>query len=77
MFDADDGSHVVNQFDSTHEPVDNVGIQQGGVMIRKARVPHKVFDLGRAGRIHHEHFIAPLKTCLGQMGPQKTCSTSD
>jgi hypothetical protein len=64
MFDADDGSQMIDQFDSAHEPVDNVGIEEGGVMILKARVLYKVFDLGRAGRIHYEHFIASLKTRL-------------
>ena len=39
MFDTDDRAQVVNQFDSAHEPLDNVRIQQGGVVIRKARVP--------------------------------------
>jgi hypothetical protein len=77
MFDADDSSQMIDQFDSAHEPLDNVRIEQGGVMILKARVLYKVFDLGRAGRIHHEHLGAALEKCLCQMGAQEAGSPSD
>ena len=77
MFDADDGAQMVNQFDTTHEPVDHVGIQKGGVMILKARVSHKVFDLGRTGRVHRDHLVAAHEKRFRQMGTQKTCAAGN